>query len=369
MVNNFLKNNLAILFGNVFFKIGGYIYKFLMVYLLNNYAYGILTIISPFQNILQTLAAGGLPPTISKYVSEYNATNQKENSYKLILVSIKIAILLGITFGLLMIFFIAPLLVKIYNNKSLLLPLQIIGLIVPFSAIVGVFRGIFQGTYEMTHILTSRAIEQITMILSAIILIILGFSVVGAIFGSVIGFFSSLISVIIILHKYFLDIFQGMLKLKMDFKEEIKIAYKIISFSIPVILTAISEIGIYSMTTTIMPLFITISEVGYFGIAEPIARLPLMISNSLATTILPVTSEMFASKNTNILKKYMFNALRYNLIIMVPICLFIMIFSKEVLLVMFFTKPFYSKGANVLTILTLGMFFYSIFEDVTQIFF
>ena len=51
MVNNFLKNNLAILFGNVFFKIGGYIYKFLMVYLLNNYAYGILTIISPFQNI------------------------------------------------------------------------------------------------------------------------------------------------------------------------------------------------------------------------------------------------------------------------------------------------------------------------------
>ena len=46
---------------------------------------------------------------------------------------------------------------------------------------------------------------------------------------------------------------------------------------------------------------------------------------------------------------------------MVPICLFIMIFSKEVLLVMFFTKPFYSKGANVLTILTLGMFFYSIF--------
>ena len=137
--------SIGFLFGIVFFKIGGYIYKFLMVYLLNNYAYGILTIISPFQNILQTLAAGGLPPTISKYVSEYNATNQKENSYKLILVSIKIAILLGITFGLLMIFFIAPLLVKIYNNNSLLLPLQIIGLIVPFSAIVGVFRGIFQG--------------------------------------------------------------------------------------------------------------------------------------------------------------------------------------------------------------------------------
>ena len=39
-----------------------------------------------------------------------------------------------------------------------------------------------------------------------------------------------------------------------------------------------------------------------------------------------------------------------------------MIFSREVLLVMFFTKRSYSKGASVLSILTLGMFFYSIFS-------
>ena len=69
----------------------------------------------------------------------------------------------------------------------------------------------------MTHILTSQAIEQITMILSAIVLIILGFSVVGAIFGSVIGFFSSLISVIIILHKYFFRHLPRNVKIKNGF--------------------------------------------------------------------------------------------------------------------------------------------------------
>lgn len=362
MVNNFLKNNLAILFGNVFFRIGGYIYKFLMVYLLDTVSYGILTVVSPFQNTLQVLAAGGLPPTISKYISEYNATNNEEECYKIILVSFKIAILLGILFGLIMVFFIAPALAKIYKNPILLVPLQCIGLIVPFSAVVGAFRGIFQGVYKMQYILVSRGVEQIMMILSSILLIILGFSVVGALLGTVIGFFCSLISVIVILHRYFFDIYNGILKLELGFKEEIKIAYKIISFSIPVILTAISEIGIYSITTTIMPLFITLSEIGYFGIAEPIARLPLMISNSLSTTMLPVSSEMIATNKKDTLKKYIFNAFRYNLIIMVPICLFLMIFSREVLLVMFFTKPSYSKGASVLSILTLGMFFYSIFS-------
>lgn len=361
MVNNFLKNNLSIFFGNIFFRIGGYVYKFLMIYLLDALSYGILTVVSPFQNILQILAAGGLPPTISKYISEYNATNNEEESYKIILVSFKIALLLGIFFGLIMIFFIAPFLVKIYKNPILLVPLQCIGLIVPFSAIVGAFRGIFQGVYKMQYILWSRGVEQIMMIISSVLLVIIGFSVVGALMGTVIGFFCSLITVIIILHKYFLDIYQGVFKFKLNFKEELQIAYKIISFSIPVILTAISEIGIYSVTTTIMPLFITISEIGYFGIAEPIARLPLMISNSLATTMLPVSSEMLATNNNNSLKKYIFNAFRYNLIIMVPTCLFLIIFSKEVLLVMFFTKPSYSKGAVVLSILTLGMFFYSIF--------
>ena len=361
MVNNFLKNNLAILFGNLFFRIGGYVYKFLMVYLLDSVSYGILTVAAPFQNTLQILAAGGLPPTMSKYISEYNATNNKEESYKIILISFKISLLLGIFFGLTMIFFIAPALVKIYNNPILLVPLQCIGLIVPFSAIVGAFRGIFQGEYKMEYILWSRGVEQIMMILSSVVLIIIGFSVVGALLGTVIGFICSLISVILTLHKYFFNIYEGVLKLNLSFKEEIKIAYKIISFSIPVILTAISEIGVYSVTTTIMPLFITISEIGYFGIAEPIARLPLMISNSLATTMLPVSSEMMATNKKDILKQYIFNSFRYNLIMMVPICLFLIIFSKEVLLVMFFTKPSYSKGATVLSILTLGMFFYSIF--------
>lgn len=367
MVSDFLKNNLSILFENIFFRVGGYIYKFLMVYLLDNVAYGILTIISPFQNILQVFAAGGLPPTISKYVSEYNATNNELESYKIIMVSLKISFILGITFGLLMIFFIAPFLVKIYNNPILLLPLQTIGLIVPFSAIVGAFRGIFQGIYKMEYILVSRAVEQIAMILSAVVLVIIGFSAVGAIFGSVIGFFGSFVSVILIFHKYFSDMFQKVIKLNIGLKEELRISFKIISFSIPVILTAISEIGVYSISTTIMPLFISISDIGYFGIAEPIARLPLMLSNSLATTMLPASSEMFATNNEYMLKKYIFNALRYNLLIMVPICLFLMVFSKEFLLVLFFTKPEYSKGSLVLTVLTLGMFFYSIFSISSSI--
>lgn len=367
MVSNFLKNNLAIFSGNVFFKVGGYIYKFSMVYLLNSTAYGILTVISPFQNILQVFAAGGLPPTVSKFVSQYNATDQKEEAYKIVLVSFKISVFLGIAFGLLAIFFIAPWFAKIYNNSMLLLPFQIIGLIVPFSAIIAVFRGIFQGYYKMEFILYNRAIEQIFMILSAIILVILGFSVVGALFGSLIGFLGSLFSAVFILNRYFKNVFRGMVNLDLDFVEEIKVAFKISSFAVPVILTAISEIGIYSITTAIMPLFISISSIGYFGIAEPIARLPLIISNSLSTTILPVSSEMIATNNHIKLRNYLFSSFRYNLLIMIPICLLLMIFSKEILLGMFFTKPFYSNGASVLSILTLGMFFYSIFTISSSI--
>ena len=70
MANKLVRGSLIILIGNVIFRIGGYIYRFLMAILLGPTAYGILGITLPFQGIFQTLSAGGLPPAIAKYVVE-----------------------------------------------------------------------------------------------------------------------------------------------------------------------------------------------------------------------------------------------------------------------------------------------------------
>ena len=56
------KGSAIILIGNVIFRVGGYLYRFLMASLLGPAAYGILGLTTPFQGIFQVLSAAGLPP-------------------------------------------------------------------------------------------------------------------------------------------------------------------------------------------------------------------------------------------------------------------------------------------------------------------
>ncbi|MDR3290782.1 MAG: oligosaccharide flippase family protein, partial [Methanobrevibacter sp.] len=71
MSSKFVKANIFILMGNFIFRVGGYIYNFLIGTLLPAYFYGILTTFITVLSIFQILSAGGIPPAIAKYLSEY----------------------------------------------------------------------------------------------------------------------------------------------------------------------------------------------------------------------------------------------------------------------------------------------------------
>lgn len=356
------KGSAIILIGNVIFRVGGYIYRFLMASLLGPAAYGILGLTTPFQGIFQVLSAAGLPPAIAKYVSEYNALNEEDLARQTIFTALKIMVFLGIFFGFLMVFVAAPIITNYYHKPEALLPLQAVGLITPFSVIVGGFRGAFQGVYKMEYILYTRAIEQIFMILMATALVLLGLSTLGAVLGSVLGFVASAISAVYIFKKYMGKyIPPANPDFKFPLKDELSLAKTLIFFSIPVTVAALAEMGIYSICTLLMGAFLPAAAIGYFTAADPIARLPLVVSNSLATTILPATSEAYALKDQALLEKYVTASYKYGMFFVIPMCVGIAIFARGVMGLVYFTNAAYMNGALSLAILVIGMTFYSIY--------
>ena len=273
MANKLVRGSLIILIGNIIFRIGGYIYRFLMAILLGPTAYGILGITLPFQGIFQTLSAGGLPPAIAKYVAEYEAVDEKDMARQTIYTALKIMVFLGLFFGVLMIFVVAPYLAYGYLGKpEALIPLQIVGLITPFSVIVGAFRGAFQGVYKMEYIVYTRAVEQLGMILFATAFVLIGLSTVGALWGTVLGYSLSVVAAV-----YIFKYHMGKLipKASDDFvftrRDELKLAGTLVKFSIPVIITAIAEMLIYNICTIVMGKFLTFDDIGFFAAADPIA--------------------------------------------------------------------------------------------------
>jgi stage V sporulation protein B len=288
------KGSAIIFIGNIIFRVGGYIYRFLMASLLGPAAYGILGLTTPFQGIFQVLSAAGLPPAIAKYVSEYNALDEEDLARQTVFTALKIMVFLGFFFGLIMVFVAAPIITAYFQKPEALLPLQAVGLITPFSVIVGAFRGAFQGVYKMEYILYTRAIEQIFMILFATALVILGLSTFGAVLGSVLGFAASAASAVYIFKRYMGKyIPPANPDFKFTLRQELGLAKKLLFFSIPVTITALAEMGIYSICTLLMGGFLAASAIGYFTAADPISRLPLIVSSSLATTILPAASEAY----------------------------------------------------------------------------
>ena len=369
MANKLVRGSLIILIGNVIFRIGGYIYRFLMAILLGPTAYGILGITLPFQGIFQTLSAGGLPPAIAKYVAEYEAVDEKDMARQTIYTALKIMVFLGLFFGALMIFVVAPYLAYDYLGKPVtLIPLQIIGLITPFSVIVGAFRGAFQGVYKMEYIVYTRAVEQLGMILFATAFVLIGLSVIGALWGTVLGYSLSVVAAVYLFRYRMGDLIP---KHSADFvftrRDELKLAGTLVKFSIPVIITAIAEMLIYNICTIVMGKFLTLDDIGFFAAADPIARLPLIISISIATTILPASSEAFKLKDIDMLQKYVSEAYKYSLLFVVPMCVGLALFAAPTLRVLYFKNPAYVAGAMALSILSLGMTFYSIFAISTSI--
>ena len=330
---------------------------------------GILGTTMSVQGIFQTLASGGLPPAISKYIAEYEAVDDHNMARQTIYTALKIMVFLGLLLGFLMIFVIAPVLANNFMGKpEVMVPLQIIGLITPFSVVLGAFRGAFQGVYKMEYIVYTRAIEQLGMILFATAFVLIGLSVVGALWGTVIGYALAALSSVLIF-KFYMGKYipQPTGDFEFPLREELKLGWMLVKFSIPVIITAIAEMLIYNICTLIMGRFLTLESIGFFTAADPIARLPLMISISVATTILPASSEAFKLKDISALQKYVGESYKISLLFVVPMCIGLALFSFPILRLLYFKIPAYAAGAPALAILSVGMTFYSIFAISTSI--
>lgn len=200
------------------------------------------------------------------------------------------------------------------------------------------------------------------MILAATSFVLIGLSAFGAVLGSVLGFaFSSLMAIYIFkrhMGKY-LPKTSG--NFEFSFKDKLKLSKKLIFFSIPVSVTALAEMGIYSICTFIMGIFLSSAVIGYFGVVDPIARLPLIVSSSIATTILPATSEAFVTKDKDLLQRYVDESYKYGMFFVIPMCVGIAAYSREILGLIFFTNSEYMTGFGALSILVVGMAFYSVY--------
>lgn len=365
MSNKVLKSSFILLIGNLLFRVGGYINRLLMSRMLGPEGYGLYGLTLPFQGVFQILSAGGLPPAISKYVAEYNAKDEKALTKQIIATATKFMILMAILLSIVLLFssdFIAN---EIFHKPLVVWPLRAVCLITPFSVVVGSMRGAFQGVYKNEYTVYNRLAEQVSTIVFACIFVYCGLYAMGAVLGGAFGFIVSAITAVFLYKKYISPLFETDESLDLSFKEELTLLWKLICFAVPVAITALSEMAIYDIGTIIIGIFMLATDVGYYNAADPIARIPLIISLSISTVLLPATSEAYVLKNQELLEEYVSDCLRYGILTVLPMCALISVFSTPVLIILF--GNLYVPSSGVLSVLVIGMSFYSIYMICSSI--
>ena len=201
---------------------------------------------------------------------------------------------------------------------------------------------------------------------SAIILILVGFYVAGAVIGTAIGFlFSALAGYYLYrrgLGKRLKDV-----KLSFTLKQELSLAKVLIIFAFPVLVTGLAETALFdAIGNFIVGAYLASEQLGFYGAATPVARLPLIISMAVATAVLPATAEAMGLKNRHVLKGYVNQSYRYVSLVVLPMCVGTFIFATPIMKLLY-VNPAFMNGAAALQILAVGMLFFTIYTVSSSI--
>ncbi len=369
MSTKIAKGSMIMLIGSFIFRIGGFVYRISLAYLLGPTGYGILGLTLPLIGVLQLSAEGGIPPAIAKYIAQYEALNQPAMIRQIIKTSFKLIIVMGLLLSLTIFILAKPLALDVLHQPLAVIPFQAVALITPFSVITGELKGVFQGFYQMRNLVITKAFEQSFTIIFAIVLILANFYVAGAVIGTAIGYMAAGVAAFILFRKYVWKHIRSNPRRSrrlnphtsdetFTLRKELRLVKMLLFFSVPVVFSSLGELFMYDMGTWVIGAYLPAQFVGYYAAASPIARLPLIISMSVATAVLPATSAALSVNNRDLITTYVNQAYRYVIIVVLPASLGIAVLATPIISLIF---PGYELGSEALKILALGMLFFTLY--------
>ena len=343
---------------------------------LYSYAYNVY-------NLFLNISISGIPTAVAIIIAEYNALKKFNDREKTFNLANKIIGIIAVVCFILMfafaryigLFFVGDLKDGTDVN-SIVLVVRTISfclLIIPF---LSVLRGYLQGNKYLNAPSQSQLIEQIVRIIvvlvgSYVAINLLHYSVpIGvsvALSGTVLGGIAAYIFLRIKLSKSRLQLKEGVTSLKDATEKDKKIINKIIQYSIPIIIVAVTQ-NIYEITDQKL-IIKGLYMIGYSATkSEYLASIVVtwtpkicMIINALATglctSVIPFIVTSYTEKNYEELNRKFNQAINIILAVSIPLSSFLIVYASEVYRIFYGTS---NEGKYVLMVMTITSILFSL---------
>ena len=216
------------------------------------------------------------------------------------------------------------------------------------STIFITMKGLFQGYRKMLLLSSTEFTKNLIVLLFIILFIKLGY-----------GVLSPVLAYVLVFPVLFMLYFPAALKifniLKYKTIGHAAMSKKLLLFAAPVLATGMGNKIIGYLDTFVLTYFRDLSEVGIYNIILPSALIFLFFGTAIASILFPLTSELWAKKDTKRLAEGLRLLYRYAFFFTIPFLFTIIIFSR-VIISFFFGKE-YVDGTIALQILLVGTLF------------
>ncbi|MBS3057056.1 MAG: oligosaccharide flippase family protein [Candidatus Diapherotrites archaeon] len=326
-----------------FFLIGYIIYIALARFLLTPEQFGNYAIVIALVSIIVAVLASGIEQSISKFVAEKHELAYAIKRKALVALG-AISLAASIAF-----FLLAKPIAFLLNDLSLAPLIEISAASIFLFSIYSVCTGCLNGLKDFGKYSLMAIIYNTFKALFILGFAFIGYGLFGAITGYVVAAFFALVAALLIAR------FE---------KKEMPFAFsKLLKFALPVTMFAAvinlwTDIDLFAVKA-----FSPVAEAallsGYYAAATTISKLPQMIVVAFAAVLFPLVSGASAQNDARKAKFYISSALRYSLLVLVPI-VFLFSSTAEQLIVLVYSAK-YAQGAIALQILPFAIAFFSLF--------
>ena len=360
-------------------KVVGAIYRIPLTSIIGAEGMGLYQMVFPLYTLMLTLSSSGIPSSISKLISESVAKNNYKQAKRIL----KVSFLLLVCFSLfctIIVFVFAGVFAGLQGNISAKICYYGLAPAIILVGVIAGFRGYFQGLQCMMPSAVSGFIEQAVKmgfgLFFASIMVKKG--IVYGVLGALIGIsVSELVALVYLLITYIvkkakmpkdLFVYGEVLNYKNTAKKILSLSFFITLGGLIMPLTMLIDSGV---------VINILKSLGYsksyatelFGLQTgtvgSIINMPVILSLSISTAILPYVSSRFSKGDFDGAKKSASKAILIAIIFALPASVGLFTFSKEVVVLLYgrgLTKGQILISANLLEIASVGVFYLSLLQ-------
>ena len=365
----------------------GMLYRIPMISIIGSEGIGYYTSAFSLYSLFLILSSYSFPTAISKLISFRLANNRYADCKTIFICSFFMAFVVGSLMFLLM-YFGADLIAILYQKPLLSFSLRALAPTLFIMAFLSVFRGIFQGTGNMVPTAISQIFEQVVNAVFSILLSYIffnkgkianiiyndteytyAFGAKGGAIGTGLGAFVAL-CILIFLFFNLVSNYKYLFKNNNYFQLETKkeVYHNLIITIIPIImsttlynLTSVIDDLIYSNIETFFGNYSNIVSMwGLYGQFHLLFNIPVAISNSLTSSVIPSLSQSVALKDAKGVVKKTKYSIKYTLLIVLPAFCGMTVLAEPICKLLFFNTTEMDILISMVEIGSISIVFFSL---------